>query len=58
METSSTNSGKEKVPENWNLIISIHKNGDKEDCTSYRGIALFDVAYKVLAKILKSRLDK
>lgn len=50
----------EEMPDNWSkaLICPILKKGDKEKCSNYRGIALLDVAYKVLANILKGRLNE
>lgn len=48
----------EKIPERWNnaLILPLLKKGAKEDCNNYRGIALLDVTYKVLSKIIRNRL--
>jgi len=42
---------KEVIPEEWQiaLIYPIHKKGDKQ-VTSYKGIALLNVTYKVLSK--------
>jgi hypothetical protein len=33
---------KEKLPQQWkeSIIVPIHKNNDKTDCTNYRGISL------------------
>ena len=49
---------KEKLPEEWkeSIIISIHKKGDKTDCSNYRGISLLPTTYKILSNILLSRL--
>jgi hypothetical protein len=38
------------------VIEPIHKRGDKTDCNNYRGISILPTAYKILAKILLSRL--
>lgn len=50
----------ERMPEKWNkaIIIPLHKKGAENDCNNYRGIALQDVTYKVLAKIIRNRLEK
>jgi len=49
---------KEKLPEEWkkSIIIPIYKKGDKTDCNNYRGISLLPTTYKILSKILLSRL--
>lgn len=49
----------EKVPENWSRAVlkPVHKKGDKTLCDNYRGIALLDTTYKVLASIIKEKLD-
>lgn len=50
----------ELMPKTWKkaIICPIHKKGEITDCENYRGIALLDVIYKVLATLLKRRLDK
>ena len=49
---------KEKLPEEWkvSIIVSIHKKGDKTDCSNYKGISLLPATYKTLSNILLSRL--
>jgi hypothetical protein len=49
---------KEELPHQWkkSIVISIHKNGDKTDCNSYRGISLLSTSYKILSNILLSGL--
>lgn len=50
---------KEIVPEEWKeaLIIPLHKKGDKQLCSNYRGISLLNTVYKIFSKILLSRLN-
>jgi hypothetical protein len=49
---------KEELPEEWKelVIVPIYKNGDKTDCSNYRGISLSSTTYKILSNILLSRL--
>ena len=49
---------KEKLPEEWkeSIIIPIHKKVDKTDCNNYRDISILPTTYKILSKILLSRL--
>lgn len=48
----------ETMPTDWNLsvISPIHKKGDKQECSNYRGISLLNVAYKILSTILCERM--
>jgi len=39
-----------------NMIVPIHKKGDKTDCNDYRGTLLLPTTYKILSNILPSRL--
>jgi hypothetical protein len=49
---------KEELPEQWkeSIIVPIYKEGDKTDCSNYRGISILSTAYKILSNILLSRL--
>jgi hypothetical protein len=42
------------LPEEWKVsnIVPIYKNGDKVNCSNYRGISLFPSTYKGLSNIL------
>nr|CAH7760928.1 unnamed protein product [Callosobruchus chinensis] len=48
------------MPNDWQnaIICPVHKKGDLTYCTNYRGIALLDVAYKILALILREKLNR
>jgi hypothetical protein len=49
---------KEELPHQWqeSIVVPIHKNGDKTDCSNYRGISLLSTSYKILSNILPARL--
>jgi exonuclease III len=48
----------ERLPEEWNtaLVCPIHKKNDPQICNNYRGIALLNVTYKILAYCLLDRV--
>ncbi|XP_038116847.1 uncharacterized protein LOC119769036 [Culex quinquefasciatus] len=48
----------EQLPTNWldGLITPIYKKGQRLDCANYRGITILNSAYKVLSRILWSKL--
>jgi sorting nexin-29 len=50
---------KEESPDQWqkSIIVSVHKKGDKIDCSNYYGISLLSTSYKILSNILLSRLS-
>jgi hypothetical protein len=43
-------------PRKESIVATIHKKGDKTDCSNYRGISLLSTSYKILSKILLARL--
>lgn len=47
------------IPDEWKkgLICPIFKKGNRHECTSYRGICLLSIAYKIYAKIITRRLN-
>ena len=49
---------KVELPEKWkeSIIVLIYKKGDKTDCSNYRGLSLLPTTYKILRKMLLSRL--
>jgi hypothetical protein len=49
---------KEELPDQWkeSIIVPIHKNGDKTDYNIYLGISLLSNSFKIVTKILLSRL--
>jgi hypothetical protein len=46
------------MPQEWkeSIIVPIYKNGDKTNCSNYRGISPLLNTYKILFNILMSRL--
>jgi hypothetical protein len=49
---------KEELPHQWKeqVVILLHKNGDKTDCSNNRGISLLSTSCKILSNILLSRV--
>jgi len=49
---------KEQLPEEWkdSIIVPIYKKGEERDCSNYRDISILPTTYKILSKILLSRL--
>ena len=49
-----------KVPEPWrkNSINVLHKSGTTQDAGNYRPICILDITYKVLARVIYSRIIK
>jgi len=49
---------KEELPEEWkeSIMVPVYKKGNKTDRSNYRGISLLPTTYKILSKILLSRL--
>jgi hypothetical protein len=41
---------KEELPDQWkeSIIVPVHKKGDKNNCSNYRGIPLLSTSYKIL----------
>ena len=48
----------EAIPQSCNdaVITALHKKGDKEVCSNYRGLSLLTTIYKIIAKIVHKRL--
>jgi hypothetical protein len=49
---------REELHKEWkeSMIVLIYNKGDITDCSNYRGISLLSTTYKILHKILLSRL--
>jgi hypothetical protein len=49
---------KEELLHQWkeSIIAPIHKNGDKTECSNYRGLSLLSTSYKIVSNNLLSRL--
>lgn len=49
----------EQLPCEWTeaILCPIYKKGDRMECQNYRGIALLNAAYKILAMYLKNKLN-
>jgi hypothetical protein len=47
-----------ELPHQWkeSVVVPIYKNGDKTECSNYRGISLLPISYKILSDIFLSRL--
>ena len=47
-----------EVPDSWrnNIINVLHKGGPTHDASNYRPICILDISYKVLARIIYSRI--
>jgi hypothetical protein len=50
----------ETIPQRWKetLICPLHKKGDRSKCENYRGIALMDTIYKIMAVSIKSSVNE
>lgn len=49
-----------KIPVDWReaIIIPLHKKGDKKVLDNYRGISLLNIGYKILSRILLTRVEE
>jgi hypothetical protein len=48
----------EIITEDWkeSIIIPVYKKGDRDRCENYRGIALGNAVYKILANIILQKI--
>lgn len=48
----------EQIPTKWceTMIVPIHKNGDRLECSNYRGINLINTIIKILEGIIENRI--
>ena len=48
----------ERIPEEWKetIIVPIHRKGGRDRCENYRGIAIGNAAYKILANIILEKI--
>jgi hypothetical protein len=55
----NSNLSMEELPEERteSFILLIYKNGDKTDCSDYKGMSYLSTMYKILSSILLSRLS-
>ena len=49
----------ERIPEEWKetILVPLYKKGVRDRCENYRGIALGNAAYKILANIIVEKLN-
>ena len=48
----------ERIPEKWKetVIVPIYRKGGRDRCENYRGIAIGNAAYKILANIILEKI--
>jgi len=49
-----------EIPEDWrkSIMVPLYKRGDKNVSSNYRGISLLCTAYKILAEVIRRRLEE